>query len=182
MMRRGLLMMWVAACLSAASCGLDPVHDAQVRALGPESDSVEPGPYHRPGQPCVVCHGGEGPAEATFVLAGTVFSGPNTAVGVGGVEVIMVDSLGTSPPSGSVVTNCVGNFYVSRETWDPAFPIRAAVVSGAAGAEMVSHIGRAASCAQCHTSPPGQQSPGYVYINGVSPVTCPAQDNGGGGQ
>jgi hypothetical protein len=173
--------------LSVSGCGLDPVHDDQVRALGPESESAPRGPYHRAGQPCTVCHGGEGPAETTFVLAGTVFTGPSTAVGVGGVELLMVDALGSSPPSGSVITNCVGNFYVSAETWNPAFPVRVAIVSGGAGAAMVSHIGRAGSCAQCHTNPPGLESTGYVYLQGA-PATAggcpvnPALDGSGSSQ
>ena len=59
-----------------AACDTDPVHSSAVDALGPEVAGVPKGPYHRAGQPCVTCHGGEGPASQQFVMAGTVFFGP----------------------------------------------------------------------------------------------------------
>ena len=52
----------------------NPVHDNEVAALGPEDPSVPPGPDHRPGQPCLVCHGGSGPASAQFAVGGTVYA------------------------------------------------------------------------------------------------------------
>ena len=72
---------WFAGCVVAGlltwalvGCFVDPVHDEQVAALGPEPAGESPGPLHRPGQPCLVCHGGLGPAHQSFSVAGTVFA------------------------------------------------------------------------------------------------------------
>jgi hypothetical protein len=174
------LLLTAIAAASAVSCSLDllhedPVHQSAVEALGPENPGVPPGPNHRPGQPCTLCHGPEGPAETQFTLAGTVFAGPATATGVGGAQVLLVDADYSSPPPGSVVTNCAGNFYLTSNLWDPAFPIRVAVVSGQAGAQMISHIGRAASCGQCHKKEQTLDSPGQVYILGAPNTGCAGQ-------
>jgi hypothetical protein len=176
---RSLVSAAAIATMALAACAIDPlhpdpVHQAEVDALGGEAPGVSPGPYHRAGQPCTVCHGPEGPAETRFVLAGTVFTQPSQPQGIGGVEVLMVDSVGSSPPAGSVITNCVGNFFVTRDLWDPAFPIRAAVLLGTTGAQMVSHIGRAGSCASCHVGTPTLDSPGRVYVGAPpSNASCP---------
>src|SRR5262245_45474575 len=66
------------AALLAGSCALDPVHDSSVKALGGEDPEWPQGPYHRAGQPCAVCHGGQGPAKNTFLLAGTIYYTPGT--------------------------------------------------------------------------------------------------------
>ena len=62
----------VMASWGAISC-YDPVHDQEVAALGGEAPGVPQGPLHRPGQPCNVCHGGIGPANLRFSVAGTVY-------------------------------------------------------------------------------------------------------------
>ena len=163
--------------LVASACGLDilhedSVHQSAVNALGPETPAVAPGPNHRPGQPCTLCHGIEGPAETQFTLAGTVFTAPDEKAGVDGAQVLLVDSVHSSPPAGSVTTNCVGNFFITASVWDPEFPIRVAVVSGPASVQMVSHIGRAGSCATCHTSTQSLDSPGPVYLPGAPSTGC----------
>src|SRR4051794_4421968 len=66
------LLASTAGPLAFVSCG-DPVSDARIAALGPEDPGVPPGPLHRPGQPCVVCHSRQGPASP-FLVAGTVYS------------------------------------------------------------------------------------------------------------
>ncbi len=176
------LLIAAALATTALSCGLDPVHQSQVDALGGEAAGVPQGPYHRAGQPCTVCHGPEGPASETFSVAGTVFAASNRTVGVDHAEILMVDSLGSSPPPGSVVTNCVGNFYITPDVWNPAYPIRVAVSAGAAGAQMVGHIGRQGSCAFCHKDPPGLDSPGHVYVaTAAGPPSCPVNPVAGNG-
>jgi hypothetical protein len=173
--------------VALTSCGSidpfhqDPVHRDAVAALGGESSSVPTGPLHRPGQPCTVCHGPEGPASTHFVIAGTVFAGPDHAVGVEGAEILFVDSLGSSPPPGSVLTNCAGNFFFSADLWNPAFPIRVAVASGASAQQMIGHIGRQGSCAFCHKDPRGLDSPGHVYANVPPPSGSTCAANGGAG-
>ncbi len=168
--------------IASVACSIDPFHpdpvnQSAVDALGPESPSVEPGPYHRRGQPCTVCHSPGGRASPPFVVAGTVFATPGQPVGAGGAEVLMVDSLGSSPPTGSVITNCAGNFYVTSDLWDPAFPIRVAVVYRGTGAQMQTHVGRDGSCASCHTASTGIDSPGPVYLGTTTPAdpSCPVE-------
>ena len=69
---------WAAAAALAAGVTLaacvDETHEEQVAALGGEAGGVSPGPLHRPGQPCLVCHGEAGPSSHTFVIAGTVYA------------------------------------------------------------------------------------------------------------
>src|SRR5450432_160855 len=62
---RAMLAGTVLVC-ALVGCG-DPVHDTAVSALGPEAPGVPKGPLHRPGQPCVLCHGPQGSAT-TFLL------------------------------------------------------------------------------------------------------------------
>ena len=52
----------------------DATHDEEVAALGAEDPAVPPGPDHRPGQPCLTCHGGIGPAKQQFSIGGTVYA------------------------------------------------------------------------------------------------------------
>ncbi len=102
----------------------DPVHNAEVAALGPEANGVPPGPTHRPGQPCLTCHGGEGPGGLTFVTAGTVYvnqySPDAGSTALNGGVVHLVDSEGHTFDS---KTNTVGNFYVTTDQWSPVFPL-----------------------------------------------------------
>ena len=169
-----------AALVLLASCG-DPVHDDQVDALGGEAPGVPQGEFHRAGQPCAVCHGGQGPASSTFTLAGTVFSDPTGTTGVNAATVYFVDD---NKAHYSVPTNCVGNFFVTPGDWSPAFPLEVAIVKGSAGAQMIGHISREASCAFCHKDPPGTDSPGHVFMLTPNPQdnqTCPVNPVAGGG-
>lgn len=166
----------VGAAALGASC-VDPVHQQQIDALGPESDGVPQGEYHRAGQPCTVCHQDSGPASTTFAVAGTVFYGPDKTIGAVNVNVEMVDSLGSNFVA---TTNCVGNFYVPPDVWNPAFPILVQL-QGADGnvLKMKSQISRQGSCAGCHTDPLGAASPGHVHLSNTEPAnpfidqTCP---------
>ncbi len=124
-----LLALGIVAAAAAAGCG-DPVHDGEVAALGPEAPGVSPGPTHRPGQPCLTCHGGEGPAGVTFVTAGTVYDhaygepgGTATTANalVGGV-VHLVDANNLTYDA---TTNAVGNFFVTTDQWSATFPLGA---------------------------------------------------------
>ena len=160
-----------AACLSQCT-SYDPVHAQNVDALGGEAPNVPQGEFHRAGQPCTTCHGPSGPASTQFSIAGTIFATADQKVGVSGAQVLMVDSLGSSPPGGSVVTNCVGNFFITPDIWDPAYPVRVAVATPETSAQMIGHIGRETACASCHLDPQGPDSPGHVYLN-----TTPQPDN-----
>jgi hypothetical protein len=173
----------VAALLGGVSCG-DPIHDVEVTALGPEAPGVSPGPNHRPGQPCLLCHGGLGPGNTTFVTAGTIYAseyaaGTTSYLGASGADVHLIDATGSTHEA---LTNASGNFYVTSDMWNPVFPIgEYPIDSGMAGNDitvapggvampfpipMKTSIGRGgeyASCAYCHFDPPGPTSPGHIY-------------------
>ena len=150
----------------------DPVHDAAVNALGPEVAGIPKGEYHRAGQPCVTCHGGEGPASTQFAVAGTVFYGPPTTntppIGVGNATVYLEDD---SQSQFQVVTNCVGNFWIKPSDWTPQFPLTVTRRRPARGADarrssMQSHIGRDGSCARL---PPVPHEPQLLPDAGAHP-------------
>jgi hypothetical protein len=153
---------------TAFACSPDPVHDSEVAALGGEDPSVPKGPLHRAGQPCLVCHGGQGPASEKFSLAGTIYLNQSDTTPLPNAVVAMVDGNDAGPP-GTVVTNEVGNFYIPFSAWAPGPPIHDITVTapddgGTAG--MISHIGRDGSCGSCHYGTTATtMTPGHVYLN-----------------
>ncbi len=173
-MRLGASQLLVAALaalpLGALSC-YDPVHDQEVAALGPEAPGVSPGPLHRPGQPCNVCHGGIGPANLRFSVAGTVFlyqqGSPPPAVNA---AVQLEDVTGRTWHS---TTNAAGNFFVPQSNWAPIYPLSVLGVvdsSGKITQTMATLDNREGSCAACHTTTSGPDSAGLVYLNkGAAP-------------
>ena len=64
----------------------------------------------------------------------------------------------------SFTTNRTGNFYVSKDDWTPVYPMRVSVSFGGVQTDMKTHVGRAGSCANCHTDPAGPASAGHVYL------------------
>jgi hypothetical protein len=174
-MRTPILFFATSAAILVGAC-VDPVHDSTVNSLGGEVGGVPQGEYHRAGQPCGACHGTQGPAKTTFTVAGTVFFGPTKAIGVDNAQVIMVDSLNSSY---TAHTNCVGNFFVTSDQWNPAFPILVQVFKDGQGQQMASHVSRAVSCSDCHKDPPYYDSPGHVHLANAAqeasytPPACP---------
>lgn len=168
--RLSLLLPVLSLAGATASC-TDPVLDQEIEALGPEQG--EPGPDHRPGQPCVLCHSEFGTApDSVFTLAGTVFDAPTRYVGVEGVEVRIVDS-GNS--KWTAISNRAGNFYLTKGQGEVKFPVRVRISKGGVERPMLSHIGREPSCAGCHFNPPNAgpgkvhykafQAVGHIYLN-----------------
>ncbi|HEY1697753.1 MAG TPA: hypothetical protein VGG39_36585 [Polyangiaceae bacterium] len=155
------LVAGAAGSVGMLSCA-DAVHDQEVAALGPD---VGPrGPTHRPGQPCLVCHGGEGPAKEQFSVAGTVYEDQGGGDAAVGAVVLIEDVTGrTQTPS----TNQAGNFYVASGDWAPNYPTSMTVTSadGTVQQFMLSHVNRDGSCASCHALTEGPASPGPVYVN-----------------
>ena len=136
----------VAFGIASASC-YDPVHDDDVAALGPEAPGVSPGPMHRPGQHCTTCHGGKGPGDPQWSVAGTVYDTlgkPDPAVGA---IVTVTDAKGSTR---TLTANQVGNFYVSIDDWAPIFPLHIAVAYQDVNKSMVTSIGRDGGCGSCH--------------------------------
>jgi hypothetical protein len=157
----------VAGCLPPYS---DPVHDDAVAALGPEAPNVPPGPNHRPGQPCLVCHDGGGPAELVFATAGTVFQDPMNTTPMPAVSVTFTDDMMNVTHA---ETNCAGNFFLEAVDWLPVFPVHVQIAWGPDSDQMISHMAKTDSCAACHT---GTQSPSTVqqiYLNTV-PMQYPS--------
>jgi hypothetical protein len=164
--------------LAAAGCN-DPVHDNDVASLGPEDPNVPPGPLHRPGQPCMWCHDGTGPASLAFATAGTVFQDmtDSTPLVAARVQMTDYDNAHVVMPE----TNCAGNFFVEAADWDLVFPVRVQVNYGATSALMISHWARSGvGCANCHVSTTvamklglnvdPQASTSQVYLS--APIPC----------
>ena len=157
----------LAAVALLAASDQDPVHDNEVTALGPEQPGVSPGPTHRPGQPCLVCHGGSGPASQQFAAAGTVY--PWQSGSTAALTGVTVTLNATHDSIATATTNEVGNFYVLESQWVPAFPVHVQLAYQSNSLSMTTHIGRDGSCATCHFDPPGPETPGHVYVNFGSP-------------
>ncbi len=150
-----------------AGCG-NPALDVQIDALGGEVPGVEPGEFHRPGQPCLVCHGPYGGASPQMLVAGTIFAVPtgDKPIPVEGAEITIYDSLKTYTVKKK--TNCVGNFYVEKGETDVLFPMGVTITCPTTGGEtvaqgMMTQISREGSCNACHQGDRNQGSPGWVY-------------------
>jgi hypothetical protein len=148
------------AALAISACG-DPVHDDAVAALGPEKAGVGKGPDHRPGQPCLTCHGGDGPANLVMSFGGTIYAhqsdtaaAPNAVVRV----------LGADNRTYETTTNCVGNFWVPASAFQPAYPVKTAVTSGNFSRVMRTEAFRWGSCNECHTGTGAPNSAGHVWV------------------
>jgi hypothetical protein len=150
--------------LSVLICRCDPVHADAVAALGPEAPGVQPGPLHRAGQPCAVCHDGAANDPPAFSQAGTLYLDAQGSVPVSGAIVILEDANGVTSPEAT--TNAAGNFYFTPEEFTPTYPVQVnSVTLGAVAIAMHSRIGGNGSCAGCHFDPPGPDSPGHIYFN-----------------
>jgi len=169
-MRRTFILR--AFVLLAATACADPVQDQQVKALGAtDPQGIPDGEFHRAGQPCLTCHGFYGPASLRLAVAGTIFAGPDKAVGVDQITVEFVDS---EDIRRSANTNCVGNFFLRADDWDPGFPLKVWLRRGSEPpVKMNTQLSREGSCNQCHKDPPSFDSPGHVHLLGVEPMTPP---------
>jgi hypothetical protein len=178
-----------------AGCG-DPVRSSAIDDLGGETPGVPPGPLHRPGQPCVLCHDGNGPGNMVLRFGGTVYqsqAGPPAPV-VGAI----VHFRDTANKEYRTATNCAGNFFVVEGDYQPAGPVfvkveySVALVSPSGATQVVPVIGRMTSpiydtegstvsglrdrsCAYCHTDPASRSSAGHIYLapEGGAPIPFP---------
>jgi hypothetical protein len=174
------------------ACG-NPAYDVRIDELGGENPNVEASEFHRPGQPCVLCHGEYEGALPQISIGGTVFADQQSFLPVAGVQVVMTDTRGITY---TAVTNCIGNFWVEAGAWDqvnnkypdPQFPVAVDIrcptydeagqpVVDATGApvlrvkSMGSVISRDGSCATCHTlQGKGLESAGWIYCNAPGEV------------
>ena len=150
---------WLWAALALAGCS-DPVRQAAIEALGPEDPRVAPGPLHRPGQPCLVCHG-EGGGATPMSAAGTVYRMAGDATPAAGAEVTLRDAARTAVVA---EVNCAGNFYVYARRFAPTLPLWASVRLGDESIAMESPLHRDGDCASCHGEPAGPASAGPIFV------------------
>jgi len=165
----GALFLALAALL--AGCG-NPVVDDEISALGDEKPGVPPSEYHRPGQPCVLCHGPYEGADPELSLAGTIYATAEEPVPIEGVRVLVTDSVGAKREKR---TNCAGNFFWTAEEYIPSFPLKVEIAFQSASgperrASMGSRIGRDGSCAGCHVGERSDASPGRVFCAPSQPT------------
>ena len=144
--------------LTLFSACVDPVREAAIEKLGPEIGA--PGPLHRPGQPCILCHSDDGDAKP-FTVAGTSYLDLYSNTPVDDVLVTTIDANGKSF---TATTNCAGNFFVRPEEFTPTYPIWLEMQGGMTYRSMESASYREGSCAGCHFNPIGPSSPGPVYL------------------
>jgi hypothetical protein len=139
----------------------------EVQALGGEDPSVSPGPLHRPGQPCLVCHGGIGPASLQLSIGGTVYVTRGSSTPAVGASIQIEDINGAV---GVTQSNEAGNFFIVASQWQPTYPTLPQVTLGQSIQPMTTHVGRDGSCASCHADPASPTSAGPIYINFRSPT------------
>lgn len=159
----------IATCmlLAASGCG-SPVEDKLIESLGPELEGVAESEYHRPGQPCLACHGQYGGDGPIMSVGGTVFATPHDQIPVEGVTVRVTDARGQTE---TATSNCVGNFFIEESTWKPVFPLTVNITCPRVPTpkSMGSLIGRDGSCAHCHSGEASLDSPGWVYCAAAMP-------------
>jgi hypothetical protein len=151
----------IAGLVVAGSSCVDPVVDDAIKALGPEQANVPPGPMHRPGQPCLVCHSDEGGEAGPFSVAGTVYLDVMSNKPVDNVAVTIIDSKANSF---TALTNCAGNFFVKPNQFAPAYPYWIEMTAGKVFRSMDTPSFREGSCAACHSDPKSTSSTGHVYL------------------
>ncbi len=160
------------ATLGMLSGCTDPYVGTQIEALGPEVEGFEESEFHRPGQPCLVCHSEGAGIDPLLSFAGTLFfrpGGDSAPFVVPDYTVEILDSKGLKFRAKS---NRCGNFFIARKDFVPAFPVRASLLASAPGdanklitnVVMTSRIGRDGSCARCHVTPANASSPGEIFV------------------
>ncbi len=158
------LLVWASLLVAC-----DPVHDDAKAALGGEAPGVSPGPQHRPGQPCLVCHDGAAFGGAPrFTIAGTLYETPGGKVPVEGATVVVTD---VRDAGARLSTNSVGNFYAHATDYDPTFPVIATVVGpqGQVVKMQTLILGNGSiepngACASCHFDPAGPNATGHLCL------------------
>jgi hypothetical protein len=156
------------AIAALASACVDTVHEDSVQGLGSELPGVPPGPLHRPGQPCITCHGGSGPASMQFSVGGTVYAVQGGSTPVANVQVQIEDITGVF---WNGTTNSAGNFWSTLAEFAPHYPTTVQITSadGSQTQAMSTLINRDGSCADCHLSPRSTISQGPVYLAQSAP-------------
>ncbi len=156
---RSAYLLTASIALAAPACA-DPVIDDAIEKLGGETAGVKPGPLHRPGQPCALCHSARG-GESEFSLAGTVYVDALSLTPIEDVNVRIIDSQSRQFVAR---TNCAGNFFIKPEEFTPDFPIWLGLERGGIFRYMDTPVYREASCAGCHGDPKSLSTAGHVFL------------------
>ncbi|UQA56936.1 hypothetical protein [Polyangium aurulentum] len=158
-------------CAASSGCG-DPLREETIARLGDEAPGIAPGPLHRAGQPCLLCH--DGSTSTPFSVAGTIHLRSDGAQPAASTLVRLVDGLGNTH---RVATNCAGNFFVRPGDFAPAWPLWIRIERGDWAQEMDSPVNGDGSCATCHAPSPSPGSAGPVYVipfeGEPEEVSCP---------
>jgi hypothetical protein len=182
----------LALLTSGVGCS-DPYLDNLIEELGEEQDGYAPSEIHRPGQPCVLCHSGYEGAEPEFSFGGTLFAEPALGEAVPASELILLEGftvrlLDSEGRIKNLETNRCGNFFIKKDEFDPAYPVRAELWGPPSPGSsdtvqlrpMATRIGRDGSCGTCHIHPASPFSPGVAFVPqayleiGLEPPTgCP---------
>ncbi len=180
-----LRILWAAAVALTIGClGVSP-QEEEPTVQGDYDDGDE---EHRPGQPCLLCHGtghlNGAPGGDIFEVAGTVFGNIDDPEddGLENVVVTLTDSTGFEF---SARTNRAGNFMFDLDTGAsairerdegrttlpqaPVFPLSVTISRGSEEQEMKTKMWRNGSCAHCHGPTPDQRSVGRVYLFEATP-------------
>ena len=153
---RSLAVAAVALAATLSTSCFDPVHSDDVAALGDEAPLVRTGPTHRPGQPCLVCHGGKGPGSPEFEIAGTIYEYRD--VPSGGVDQVTINITDVTGKVVPLKSNRAGNFYLEKDRETLAYPLTvelndSRIMDKPVGVKpMITTIGRRADCAFCHVN------------------------------
>jgi hypothetical protein len=99
---------------------------------------------HRLGEDCLTCHrvGGTAPANATFTVAGSVYSGNSGAVGAS----VMLYMPTTMALTTTMITDKTGNFYSTLSVYNPMVGANTKVGNNSMGGLVVN-----GSCNGCHS-------------------------------
>lgn len=143
-------LVWsITVALTTLAACYDPTHLDAVANLGDEDPHVPQGVSHRPGQPCLTCHGGDGPATGELAIAGTLYEVRGGSKPLVGGAVIVMDAKNESR---TLRSNDAGNFFIRKSEWAPVFPVRVAIEANEIRREMTTSIGRDGGCGTCHRS------------------------------
>jgi len=155
------MLLFVGVLCGVSVACKDPVRERLYDELGGEDPAVPQGPLHRPGQPCLACHGEGGDTDARFSFAGTVYQTPGSLEPLHDARIRVIDSTGRQY---AVTSNCAGNFYAGADNFDPVWPMWMKVEYEDWKADMLSPSSREGSCAACHEDPASPSTVGHVYL------------------
>lgn len=167
------------ALLALTTCGCgSPLRGEDIDSLG-EEQGEKPSEFHRPGQPCVLCHSAAGGVDPILSIGGTLFfestdgtEAKEDLFPAAGFAVVVLDSEGKEH---QMQSNDCGNFYVLEKDFKPVYPLATEIrnESGAVTNKMVSRIGRSGSCGSCHLEQKSPQSPGVIRVADAKPADKP---------